>query len=238
MARFCARIRQIPGMSNVSMRDIYMNPTIAKLAAHLDHAAIEGFVAAQRRSRSTFPPTSSYYGCGALQLAVLRRLRAVRPLGARHRLSMGRCRGRRAARALCAQRRVRGRLVRRADRASPIAAKWLLIGRFKAQVDPDLEPALFPLLGRQDPDAHVRRWWRFTGTPIYNVYLRLMGAKIGRNVVDRLPLRPGLRRPGLDRRQHDPAQGHRSCSAIARSRTSSTSARSRSAATPSSAKRA
>ena len=27
MARFCARIRQRPGMSNVSMRDIYINPT-------------------------------------------------------------------------------------------------------------------------------------------------------------------------------------------------------------------
>ena len=53
-----------------------------------------------------------------------------------------------------------------------------------------------------------------------------------------LPLRPGLRRHGVDRRQHHPAQGHASSSAIARSRTSSTSARSRSAATPSSAKRA
>ena len=36
MARFCAAIRKNPRMSNVSMRDIYINPTIAKLAAHLD----------------------------------------------------------------------------------------------------------------------------------------------------------------------------------------------------------
>ena len=47
----------------------------------------------------------------------------------------------------------------------------------------------------------------FTGTPIYNAYLRLMGAKIGRNVVISSPLRPGLRRHDVDRRQHHPAQG-------------------------------
>ena len=53
-----------------------------------------------------------------------------------------------------------------------------------------------------------------------------MGAKIGRNVVIALAQSAGLRRHDHDRRQHDPAQGHRSCSAIGRSRTSSTSARS------------
>jgi hypothetical protein len=47
MARFCAVIRKKPGMSNVSMRDIYTNPTIAKLSAHLD-SLIEGFVATKR----------------------------------------------------------------------------------------------------------------------------------------------------------------------------------------------
>ena len=49
-------------------------------------------------------------------------------------------------------------------------------------IDSGLELCVFPLLGRQDPDAQLARG-AFVGTPIYNVYLRLMGAKIGRNVI-------------------------------------------------------
>ena len=54
-------------MSNVSMRDIYMNPTIARLADHLDHRS----KALSRRSRKPFhvPSNLSYYTCGALQAA-------------------------------------------------------------------------------------------------------------------------------------------------------------------------
>ena len=36
MARFCSEIRKALNVSGVSMRDIYLNPTIEKLAAHLD----------------------------------------------------------------------------------------------------------------------------------------------------------------------------------------------------------
>src|SRR5947208_11828960 len=43
MARVCANIRKNPRMANVSMRDIYTNPTIARLADHLDKV-IDGFV--------------------------------------------------------------------------------------------------------------------------------------------------------------------------------------------------
>src|SRR5207342_2178070 len=43
MARVCAAIRKNPRMANVSMRDIYTNPTIARLADHLDKV-IDGFV--------------------------------------------------------------------------------------------------------------------------------------------------------------------------------------------------
>jgi hypothetical protein len=67
MARVCAAIRKNPRMSNVSMRDIYTNPTIAKLAHHLD-SAIEGFVATQPEPFHV-PSNLAYYTCGALQLA-------------------------------------------------------------------------------------------------------------------------------------------------------------------------
>jgi len=62
----------------------------------------------------------------------------------------------------------------------PIVAKWLLIGRYK--------PGTYPLWG-----LFYFRWWLattietavpvsyLTGTPLLNIYLRLMGAKVGRN---------------------------------------------------------
>jgi non-ribosomal peptide synthetase-like protein len=63
----------------------------------------------------------------------------------------------------------------------PIAVKWIMIGRYR--------PGSYPLWG-----AFYFRWWfattieaavpvgYLTGTPLLNIYLRLMGAKIGPNV--------------------------------------------------------
>ena len=63
----------------------------------------------------------------------------------------------------------------------PIVVKWLVIGRYR--------PGKYPLWG-----SHYFRWWFVTsiessvplgylaGTPLLNIYFRLMGAKIGRNV--------------------------------------------------------
>ena len=61
-------------------------------------------------------------------------------------------------------------------------AKWVLIGRFKAQSIPIWSLAYFRFwvvktMMRTTPVM------AFTGTPIYNFYLRAMGAKIGRNAV-------------------------------------------------------
>ncbi|MEY2427441.1 MAG: hypothetical protein QOJ40_326, partial [Verrucomicrobiota bacterium] len=63
----------------------------------------------------------------------------------------------------------------------PIAAKWIVIGRYR--------PGSYPLWG-----IYYFRWWLVTtieaavpvgylsGTPLLNIYLRLMGARIGRNI--------------------------------------------------------
>jgi len=65
--------------------------------------------------------------------------------------------------------------------AIPIAVKWIMIGRYR--------PGAYPLWG-----AFYFRWWftttieaavpvgYLTGTTLLNIYLRLMGAKIGPNV--------------------------------------------------------
>ena len=120
-----------------------------------------------RRSRASSPtqpepfhvPSNlAYYHLRRAAARVLRRLSAARPVDARYRLSMGH-RVRRRIRALRAQRRVRRRIVRRADRAldrRQVGADRAL----QDAVDPDLEPGVFPLLGRQDADADIARRWR------------------------------------------------------------------------------
>ena len=90
--------------------------------------------------------------------------------------------------------------------AIPIAAKWLLIGSWKEEAIPIWSLRYFRFwvvktLVRSAPMA------LFAGSPIYNVYLRLLGAKIGRNTVIQSQARSGLHRSDLDRRQHDPAEG-------------------------------
>ena len=66
--------------------------------------------------------------------------------------------------------------------AIPIAAKWLLIGSWKQEVFPVWSLRYFRFwvvktLVRSAPMAAL------AGTPLYNLYLRLLGAKIGRNTV-------------------------------------------------------
>ena len=88
--------------------------------------------------------------------------------------------------------------------AIPIAAKWCLVGRWKAEV--------FPIWG-----LRYYRFWLvkslvqsapiivFAGSPLYNLYLRLLGARIGPQHGHSLPLLARLHRSRLDRRQHHPA---------------------------------
>jgi non-ribosomal peptide synthetase-like protein len=178
MARVCAKIRQHPGMSNVSMRDIYMNPNVERLAAHLDQA-VEGFVAAKPEAFHV-PSNLSYYTCGTLQglFYAAYALFGLWVLDTGYEWAIG------ASSALELYARsvvfATGSLV--ALTAISIIAKWALVGRFKAQSIPIWSLAYFRFwvvktMMRTSPVM------AFTGTPVYNFYLRAMGAKIGRNAV-------------------------------------------------------
>jgi amino acid adenylation domain-containing protein len=183
MARFCARIRQHRDLSDVSMRDIYLNPTIAKLAAHLGKAVavVDESPVPAKQLPFRIPSNLEYYGCGALQAlfymatgalglwvisrAAIWTYAAVDNPGELYLRSL----------ALAA-----GLFV--ALTALPIAAKWLLIGRWKQEAIPIWSLRYFRFwvvktLVQSAPMA------AFAGTPIYNLYLRLLGAKIGRNAV-------------------------------------------------------
>jgi len=178
MARVCAKIRQHPGLSNVSMRDIYMNPTVEKLADHLDHQ-VEGFVVAKPEAFHV-PSDLSYVTCGALQLAFYAAyaLFGLRVLDTGYEWAIGAS----SALELYARSVIFGAGSFVALTGISIIAKWLLIGRFKAQSIPLWSLAYFRFwvvktMMRTTPVM------AFTGTPIYNFYLRAMGAKIGRNAV-------------------------------------------------------
>ena len=185
MARVCAAIRRNPGISNVSMRDIYMYPTIAKLAHHLD-SSTDGSVATKPEPFHV-PSNLSYVTCGALQIGFFAAyllfglwifIAGIQWTTASDSMVE-----------LYARSVAFGAGMFVALTVVPVAAKWLLIGRFKAQSIPIWSFAYFRFwavktLMRTSPAA------AFIGTPLYNAYLRLMGARIGRNVILRCQFAP------------------------------------------------
>jgi non-ribosomal peptide synthetase-like protein len=178
MARFCARLRTAQGWEMASMRDIYLHPTISGLARHLlvpQHTVASVTEQSLTHKASNF----AYWACGTAQLAfyalysyvglmffdkgldwvylkldepVQLYLRCVVLAGASFFGMTG----------------------------FAILAKWLLIGRWKQE--------RFPIWG-----LRYYRFWvvqtlirtapvvLFRGNPLYSLYLRLLGAKLGRN---------------------------------------------------------
>jgi non-ribosomal peptide synthetase-like protein len=180
MARFCARIRQRAGMSHVSMRDIYLSPTIAKLAERMGDTADETVTTAKREPFHV-PSNLAYYGCGALQLLFY----AVSGLLGLWFFDVGL---EWTYGAVDDPLHVYLRSVAVAVGSFlvltviPIGAKWMLIGRWEAQSIPIWSLRYFRFwvvktLVRSAPVV------MFYGSPIYNLYLRLLGARIGSNVV-------------------------------------------------------
>jgi amino acid adenylation domain-containing protein len=166
MARVCAAIRKNPGMSNVSMRDIYMHPTIARLAHHLDSSNDRGSVAATKPEPFHVPSTLSYVTCGALQIgfsaAYLLFVLCIFVAGFQWATTASD-----SAVELYVNSVTFGAGLFVALTAVSVAAKWLLIGRFKAQSIPIWSFAYFRFwvvmtLMRTSPVAP------FIGTPLYN----------------------------------------------------------------------
>jgi non-ribosomal peptide synthetase-like protein len=188
MAHFCARVRKQEHLPSVSMKDIYRHPTIGQLATSLDGAAPTSVQSRAPAESPTRAPTEiptpigtlNYFLCGALQMLCFvgycylgaflivigadwisagsglldTYLRLMAFAGA-------------ALVGLC---------------VLPIAAKWMLIGRWK------------PRRIRVWSLTYVRFWLvktlvqrtlvvaLFLGSPLYVLYLKALGAKIGRGV--------------------------------------------------------
>src|SRR5437867_2331947 len=183
MAHFCARVRKRGNLQSVSMKDVYAHPTIRSLAAALADVAPSSPKSSVTAAIEAATPTSTleYILCGALQLLFF--------LGFSYVAAVAAGVGYEWISAGSNGVDIYMRLVLASVAAFlavctlPILAKWMLIGRWKP------EPIRIWSL------AYVRFWIVKTlvrsnpcallliGSPLYVLYLRALGAKIGPGVV-------------------------------------------------------
>ncbi|GAA5199599.1 non-ribosomal peptide synthetase [Arthrobacter gyeryongensis] len=205
MAHFCANVRKAAGSPSVSMREIYAHPTIAALAAALDAKNDESLAGADvgGRESATAEPflrvgTAQYLLCGVLQaLAALAYAYVALLIPVTGEQWIG---GSRQPGVLVARSVVVGTISFLALAVIPIALKWALIGRWKTEE--------FPIWSLR----YVRFWFvktlvntsparLFVGTPIFPLYLKALGARIGPGVTilsSRIPACTDLLTVGAD----------------------------------------
>jgi non-ribosomal peptide synthetase-like protein len=181
-AHFCTAARQRSQASSLSVKDVYQHPTIRRLSAAVAGRPPAPGTQVSPAGTGRVPPasTAQYVACGAVQalafLASVLAGAAVLSYGfgwvsggsgltSLYLRSLGFSAG--LFFLLC---------------GLPIAAKWALIGRWKPREIriwslPYLRFWLVKTLIRADPLA------LFAGSPLYSLYLRALGARIGRRVV-------------------------------------------------------
>jgi non-ribosomal peptide synthetase-like protein len=193
MARFCARVRKRDDLPTVSMKDIYRHPTVTSLAVAFGQTAPDDDKSVDRAVHSApeepvaetpSGSTPRYVLCGLLQaliaLAYAYLTASVADWGF----------GWLDQRTDLATTDLRTTYIHAVEVSTvtllgmcliPILAKWILIGRWKPRTI-----QVWTL-------AYVRFWAvktltrtnplvLFAGSPIYTLYLRLLGAKIGKRV--------------------------------------------------------
>jgi non-ribosomal peptide synthetase-like protein len=191
MAHFCARVRRRADLPPVSMKDVYRHPTIAGLAAALGApappaapapAAAPASATEEAEERAPAKPQAQAHAhvlFGSLQLLCLFAYSVAAGLLVTRGLewiSAGA-----GVVDIYLRSVVFGGVAFLGLCAVPIAAKWTLIGRWKPQ-----RIRLWSL-------AHLRFWFvavlvrrnplvLFIATPIYPLYLRALGARVGPGV--------------------------------------------------------
>src|SRR5262249_23085011 len=182
MAHFCARVRKRGTLPSVSMRDVYRHPTIRSLAAALADAAPRSARSAVAAPIELATPTSTreYVLCATLQSLFF--------LGYAFVAVVATVEGYEWVSAGSSGVAIYLRLVLFSAAALfvvcavPILAKCRLIGRWKRRQIRIWSLAyvrfwIVKTLVRSSPGAHL-----FIGSPLYVLYLRALGAKIGPRV--------------------------------------------------------
>jgi len=184
LSRFCAQVRRHGDLPAASMRQLYQHSTIRRLAADLSSGTmpVSAQVSVNPEPDAVFatPRTWQYLLCGAAQtmvfLCYLYFYAFVLDRGVDWILTAG-------SPVQIYLRSVAFAAVGFTLLCTvPVLAKWLLVGRWR--------PGRFPIWGlRYFRFWVVRTLIRFNpmrllvGSPLYVVYLRMLGAKIGRGVL-------------------------------------------------------
>ncbi|KUO65114.1 MAG: hypothetical protein APF80_10975 [Alphaproteobacteria bacterium BRH_c36] len=179
MAQFCARVREKVSGVEISMRDIYQNPTIRKLAAKLD---VDSSPSVAKKNQQPYWIASNleYYGTWALQTVYYLALIAATTWLLRAGLFY----------VFAAENILYANLwgiaaviaISTALTFVAVASKWLLIGRWQRGTIRIWSLNYFRFwlvhnLISLSPLAYFR------GSPLFNLYLRMLGARIGRHAV-------------------------------------------------------
>ncbi|MGW7238087.1 Pls/PosA family non-ribosomal peptide synthetase [Streptomyces sp. NPDC054804] len=187
MAQFCARIRKAADLPSPSMKDIYQHPTIQSLATALGDPTPAPDQPADAPSTVAPPPPaqgsrgkrSTHLLCGTAQLLVFLGYSLVSGFATAAGYEW--IAGGSGLAEIYLRSVLFGGIAFVALCAFPIAAKWLLVGRWR--------PGEFPVWGL----AYLRFWLVkvllhanpmvfLAGTPLYVLYLRALGARIGKGV--------------------------------------------------------
>ncbi|MFF4322903.1 Pls/PosA family non-ribosomal peptide synthetase [Streptomyces sp. NPDC001568] len=179
MARFCARVRTTQGLPAVSMKDVYRHPTVERLAAALTVPDVPGASAPAPPMPVAVPVEGAphYLLCGALQLLTF--------LGYSYAVALAGVRGYEWIAAgtgpggVYLRSVLFGAAALLALSALPVLAKWVLIGRWqpcriRVWSLPYFRFWIVKTLIRSAPPV------LFVGSPLYVLYLRALGARIGR----------------------------------------------------------
>ncbi|HZZ46921.1 MAG TPA: amino acid adenylation domain-containing protein, partial [Pseudonocardia sp.] len=189
MARFTAQLRRETSLRQVSMRDMYRNPTVRQLAALIGDSEPAGREAPRRPSGPPAAPAPpkvvprgssvGYVCCGLAQLLVY--LLTAYLLGLLLRFGYDWVSGADGVGPVYVRAVAFGAGAFVVLTGLPILLKWLLVD--------DWRPTRIRLWS-----AGYFRFWLvkgliranpmvlFAGSPVYNTYLRLLGAKIGKEV--------------------------------------------------------
>ncbi len=176
-ARVTSELRQHASLRHLAIGDLYAHPTIRSLARFIDqdaarklHVAPKGPPAPPRRHGS-----ARVWACGAAQFALLYTTFVVLTMPVAIMLA---CEPPQPG-ALLSGGLIAFVAIQLLGLLLPVAAKWLLIGRFR--------PGRYPLWG-----WYYCRWWLvrklmalaplnyLAGSPLLAPYLRLFGARIGK----------------------------------------------------------
>ncbi|MFR9805459.1 Pls/PosA family non-ribosomal peptide synthetase [Pseudonocardia sp. RS010] len=183
MTRFCARLRKRDDLPSISIRDVYATPTLDGLAAAAAGPA-DGAPPVPVAPPAVVPvrhSTAGYVLTGVLQLLVF--LLYVTGAGVVLDRAYVWISSSVGPVEIYLRSVLAGALAFLALTLLPVAAKWVLIGRWKETEIPIWGLRYFRFwlvktLVRGNPLALL-----MVGSPLYTLYLRLLGAKIGQDVV-------------------------------------------------------